>query len=76
MQFTFLEYPTDGVLLVVLWRIRYTLSLRDLAGMVLDRGLAFTYEIVREWERRFAPLIGEQVRTRTTRPSRAVVICR
>jgi transposase-like protein len=57
--FTFLEYPTDVVLLVVLWRLRYKLSPRDLAEMVLDRGLVCTYEAVREWERRFAPLITE-----------------
>ena len=29
--FNFLEYPTDLVLLVVLWRLRYKLSLLDLA---------------------------------------------
>ncbi len=33
--FNFLEYPTDLVLLVVLWRLRYKLSLRDLAEMEL-----------------------------------------
>ena len=33
--FNFLEYPTDIVLLVVLWRLRYKLSLRDLAEMFL-----------------------------------------
>jgi transposase-like protein len=31
--FNFLEYPTDLVLLVVLWRLRYKLSLRDVAEM-------------------------------------------
>ncbi len=31
--FNFLEYPTDIVLLVVRWRLRYKLSLRDLAEM-------------------------------------------
>src|SRR5437588_5338078 len=31
--FNYLEYPTDIVLLVVLWRLRYKLSLRDLAEM-------------------------------------------
>ncbi len=35
----FLEYPTDIVLLVVRWHLRYTLSLRDLAEMFLERGL-------------------------------------
>jgi putative transposase len=35
--FNFLEYPTDIVLLVVLWRLRYKLSLRDIAEMFLER---------------------------------------
>jgi putative transposase len=33
--FNFLEYPTDIVLLVVLWRLRYTLSLRESSRDVL-----------------------------------------
>lgn len=36
--FNFLEYPTDIVRLVVLWRLRYKLSLQDLAEMFLERG--------------------------------------
>ena len=46
--FNFLEYPTDIVLLVVLWRLRSKLSLRDLAEMFLERGFAFTHEAVRD----------------------------
>lgn len=34
-----LQYPTDVVLLVVLWRRRYELGLRDLAEMFLVRGI-------------------------------------
>src|SRR5690348_650789 len=52
--------PTDIALLVVLWRLRYTLSLRDLAEMFLTRGFVFTQEAVREWEARFAPLLSER----------------
>ena len=62
--FNFLEYPTDIVLLVVLWRLRYKLSLRDLAEMFLERGISFTHETAREWEMRFAPLLAEQLRTK------------
>ena len=62
--FNFLEYPTDIVLLVVLWRLRYKLSLRDLAEMFLERGFVFTHEAVRVWEARFAPLIAEQLRAK------------
>ena len=60
--FNFLEFPTDLVLLVVRWRLRYKLSLRDLAEMFLERGLTFTHEAVREWEERFAPLVMEALR--------------
>jgi putative transposase len=60
--FNFLEYPTDIVLLVVLWRLRYKLSLRDVAEMFLERGIVFTHEAVRDWEARFALLIADQLR--------------
>jgi putative transposase len=59
--FNFLEYPTDLVLLVVVWRLRYKLSLRDLAEMCLIRGFTFTHEAVRNWEARFAPLLAERL---------------
>jgi transposase-like protein len=60
--FNYLEVPTDVVLLVVLWRLRYKLSLRDVAEMFLERGFVFTHETVRDWERRFAPLLADQLR--------------
>jgi putative transposase len=44
-------------LLVVLWRLRYTLSLRELAAMFLERGVVFSHEAVRDGEARFAPLL-------------------
>ncbi len=62
--FNFLEYPTDIVLLVVLWRLRYKLSLRDLAEMFLERGFVFTHEAVRDWEARFASLMADQLRAK------------
>ena len=60
--FYFLKYPTDIVLLIVLWQLRYKLSLRALAEMFLERGFAFTHEAVREWEERFVPLLTEKLR--------------
>src|SRR5580765_2654778 len=62
--FNYLEFPTDIVLLVVLWRIRYKLSLRDLAEMFLERGFEFTHETVRDWEARFAPLLADKLRAK------------
>src|ERR1700757_1407555 len=62
--FNSLEFPTDVVLLAVLWRLRYKLSLRDVAEMFLARGFTFTHETVREWEARFAPLIADPLRAK------------
>ncbi len=47
---------------IVLCRLRYKLSLRNLAEMYLLRGWEFTHEAVREWEERFAPLLAEKLR--------------
>src|SRR5215207_1771329 len=60
--FNYLELPTDIVFEIVLCRLRYKLSLRDLAEMFLERGFVFTHEAVREWEERFAPLLAERLR--------------
>ena len=62
--FNFLEYPTDIVLLVVLRRLRYKLSLRDLAEMFLERGFVFTHEAVWEWEEHFTPLLTRRLRAK------------
>jgi transposase-like protein len=56
--FNDLQCPTDIVILVVLWRLRYKLSLRDLVEMFAVRGYEFSHETVRDWEARFAPLIA------------------
>ncbi len=60
--FNDLQFPTDIVLLAVLWRLRYKLGLRDVAELLLQRGYDVTYETIRVWEFRFTPLISEQLR--------------
>jgi putative transposase len=59
-----LQYPTDLICLVVLWRVRYKLSLRDLAEMFLQRAIIFTHEAVREWEAKLVPLLSQTLRKR------------
>ena len=56
------EFPTDIVFQVVVFRLLFKLSLRDLVRMFLMRGYEFTHETVREWEERFAPLLAEHLR--------------
>ena len=56
--------PPDIVFQVVLFRLLFKLSLRDLMHLFLIRGYEFSYETVRDWEARFAPLLADQVRRR------------
>ena len=60
--FNDLQYPTDIVLLAVLWRLRYKLSFRDVGELLLERGYAVTHETIRDWEFRFAPLLVNRLR--------------
>ncbi len=52
------------MLLAVLWRLRYKLSFRDVAEMLLQRSFEVTHETIRKWEFRFAPLLADQLRAR------------
>ena len=58
------QYPSDVIALVVLWRLRYRLTLRDLAEMFLLRGIVFSHEVVRAWEAKLAPALAEELRQR------------
>jgi putative transposase len=60
--FNHFQYPTDVICLVVLWRFRYKLSLRDLAEMFLQRSIVFSHEAVRDWEMKLAPLLTRALR--------------
>ena len=62
--FNELQFPTDIVLLAVLWRLRYKLWLRDVAELLLQRGYEVTHATIRAWEFRFAPLISADFRAR------------
>ncbi len=62
--FNFIEVPTDIVFQVLLCRLRYKLSFRDIAEFFLLRGFEFTHETVRDWEERFAPIFVDQLRAK------------
>src|SRR3954467_10999196 len=53
------QYPSDVIALVVLWRLRYKLSLRDLPEMFAVRGIVFNHEAVREWEAKLTPALAD-----------------
>ena len=58
------QYPSDVIALVVLWRLRYRLTLRDLAEMFVQRGIIFSHEAVRDWEAKLAPALAGELRRR------------
>ena len=58
------QYPSDVIALVVLWRLRYKLALRDLPEMFAIRGIVFCHETVREWEAKLTPALAEDLRRR------------
>ena len=62
--FNDLQFPTDIVLLAVLWRLRYKLSFRDVSELLLQRGFEISYETIRTWEFRFAPLVSKNLRAK------------
>jgi transposase-like protein len=58
------HYPSDVIALVVLWRLRYRLTLRDLSEMFLLRGIVFSHEAVRDWEAKLTPVLAHELRRR------------
>jgi len=58
------QYPSDVIALVVFWRLRYKLSLRDLPEMFALRGMIFSHEAVRDWEAKLTPALAEALRQR------------
>ena len=62
--FNRLEIQTDIALQVVRWYLQYKLSLRDLTEMFFERGIIFTHETVRNWLKKFTPLLTKELRRR------------
>lgn len=54
---------TEIIFEVVLWRLRYKLSFRDLAEMYSVKGYSFTRETIRQWEAEYAPLFADELKT-------------
>jgi putative transposase len=42
------QYPSDVIALVVLWRLRYRLTLQGVVEMFLVRGIVVSHEAIRE----------------------------
>jgi transposase-like protein len=58
------QYPSEVIALVVLWRLRYKLALRELPEMFALRGMVFSHEAVRDWEAKLTPALAKELRRR------------
>jgi transposase-like protein len=67
------QYLSDVITLVVRWRLRYRLTLRDLNEMFLLRDIVFSYEAVRDWEPKLTPLPGRLSPASIRRVSHAAI---
>ncbi len=56
-----IEVSTGILFQVLLCRVRYKFSYRDVAEFFIIRGFVFTHETVRGWEERFPPLFAKQI---------------
>jgi putative transposase len=57
-----LHYPLDVILLFVRWSVAYSLSLRDLAEMMAERGFQVDHSSVHRWVIKLVPLFEKTFR--------------
>lgn len=60
--FKWRHYEGTIILLCVRWYLRYTLSYRDLAEMMSERGLSVVHTTIFRWVQHFAPELEKRIR--------------
>ena len=60
--FRYFKTSAEIIRLVVLFYVRYPLSLRDVEDLLHERGIEISYEAVRIWWNRFGPLFAAEIR--------------
>ena len=49
------HFDREVIILCVRWYLRYKLSLRDLVGIIAERGLSLAHTTILRWVQRYAP---------------------
>lgn len=60
--FKWRHYEGEIILLCVRWYLRYSLSYRDLAEMMSERGLGVVHTTIFRWFQHFAPELEKRIR--------------
>src|SRR5271155_3080631 len=62
------RFPAEIIQHAMWLYLRFTLSYRDVEGLLAERGLDVSYETVRRWVLKFGPLIARKLRQGRPRP--------
>ena len=62
------RFPPEIIHRAIWLYLRFTLSLRDVEGLLSERGIAVSYETIRRWVNHFGPLIAADLRQRRPKP--------
>jgi len=63
------RFPPNIIRHAIWFYGRFTLSLRDVEGLLAERGVDVSYETVRRWVLKFGPAIAANIRRSRPRPS-------
>ena len=62
------RFPPEIIQQAIWLYLRFTLSLRDVEDLLVERGVAVSYETVRRWVNHFGPMIAADLRKRRPKP--------
>src|SRR5580693_3599143 len=62
------RYPPEIIQQAIWLYLRFTLSFRDVEGLLAERGITVSYETVRRWVNHFGPMIAADLRKRRSKP--------
>ena len=62
--FKWKHYESNIIILCVRWYLKYSLSFRDLAEMMQERGLAIHPSTIYRWVLQYSPILSKNIRKR------------
>src|ERR1039458_8224963 len=68
ISYTGYRFPPEIIQQAIWLYLRFTLSFRDVEGLLAERGIAVSYETVRRWVNHFGPMIAADLRKRRPKP--------
>jgi transposase-like protein len=62
------RFPPEIIHQAIWLYLRFTLSFRDVEDLLVERGIAISYETIRRWVNHFGPIIAAELRKRRPKP--------